>query len=147
MSIVREFNPPRGGRYRVPSPPSGIYRPSFAVGREASDIVRERLRRLKIGKQAPHGRVLLNRTHGNMTAHEAGEKAGRGVRRAGGLLASAGRAVGRGAVAAARGAASFAHGAAAGAKSNAAVAAPPKKRRAKKAAAKKPKKAAAKKPK
>jgi histone H1/5 len=68
MSIVREFNPPsrlRGGRqpagrYRAPISPSGIYRPSFAVGRDASDIVRDRLRQLKIGKSAPHGRVLLN---------------------------------------------------------------------------------------
>ena len=132
-----------------PLPRAAFYRPSFAVGREASDIVRERLRALKIGKEVKHGhdrgRVLLNKSHrSNLTAREAGETAGRGARRLGSLLARGARAVGRGAAAAAHGAAEFTRGAGAGVKSNS-VAAPPK-RRAKKGSSKKPaKKPAAKK--
>jgi hypothetical protein len=54
----------------------------------------------------------------NLTAHGAGEIAGRGTRKLGGLLARAGRAIGRGAAAAARGAKDFAQGASTGIREN-----------------------------
>ena len=72
MSTVRIFNPPRGRTGFDRDSGSGVYRPSFAFGHQPSDLVRERLVRMKIGKPAKGGKVLLNNQGVKATLRNAG---------------------------------------------------------------------------